>query len=152
MVVVYASFGVYPLFLPLAIKAFGGPGGYLSLAIIAFDTFQSIVPKYYYRLGKWNLRSLASLFKEVTVFKGKRCLPFAKCKQNCCSVEFGHETPPNSHLNITMDFGGFFPLVSFFQGKSPPKIHQTNPPRNVPGNLFGNIPIGFLQQPFLEKL
>ena len=63
------AFGVFPLFLPLAIAAFGGPEGYLSLAIIAFGAFQFIVPKYDYRLGKWNLRSLDSLFKEVTVFK-----------------------------------------------------------------------------------
>ena len=60
----------FPLFLLLAIAAFEGPEGYFSLAIIAFGAFQFIVPKCYYRLGKWNLRSLASLFKEVTVFKG----------------------------------------------------------------------------------
>ena len=36
--------GVFPLFLPLAIAAFGGPEGYLSLAIIAFGAFQLIVP------------------------------------------------------------------------------------------------------------
>ena len=36
-----------PLFLPLAITAFGGPEGYFSLAIIAFGAFQFIVPKYY---------------------------------------------------------------------------------------------------------
>ena len=51
------------------ITAFGGPEGYLSLPIIAFEAYQFIVPKYYYRLGKWNLRSRASLFKGVTVFK-----------------------------------------------------------------------------------
>ena len=30
-----STFGVFPLFLPLAIAAFGGPEGYFSLAIIA---------------------------------------------------------------------------------------------------------------------
>ena len=44
------AFGVFPLFLPLAITAFGGPEGYF--AIIAFGAFEFIVPKYYYRLGK----------------------------------------------------------------------------------------------------
>ena len=59
------AFGVCPLFLPLAITAFGGPGGYFSLAIIAFGAFESIVPKYDYRLGKMDKRSLDSLFKEL---------------------------------------------------------------------------------------
>ena len=40
------------LFLPLAITAFGGLEGCLSLAIIAFGAFESVVPKYYCRLGK----------------------------------------------------------------------------------------------------
>ena len=40
------AFGVCPLFLPLAITAFGGPEGYFSLAIIAFGAFEFIVPKY----------------------------------------------------------------------------------------------------------
>ena len=34
------SIGVFPLFLPLAITAFGGPEVYFSLAIIAFGAFQ----------------------------------------------------------------------------------------------------------------
>ena len=63
------AFGVFPLFLPLAITAFGGPESYSNLAIIAFGEFELIVPKYYYRLGKMESRSLASLIKEVTVFK-----------------------------------------------------------------------------------
>ena len=41
----------FPLFFPLAIFAFGYPKCYFSLAIIAFGAFESIVPKYYYRLG-----------------------------------------------------------------------------------------------------
>ena len=60
---------VFPLFLPLAITAFGGPEGQFSLAIIAFGAFEFLVPKYYCRLGKMELKSLDSLFKEVTVFK-----------------------------------------------------------------------------------
>ena len=44
------AFGVFPLFLPLATAAFGGPEGYFSLAIMAFGVFGFIVPKYYYRL------------------------------------------------------------------------------------------------------
>ena len=48
-------------FLPLAIIAFGGPEGYFSLAIIAFGAFEFIVPKYCYRSGKMDKRSLDSL-------------------------------------------------------------------------------------------
>ena len=55
------AFGVYPLFLPLAITAFGGPEGCFTLAIIAFGALRFIVPKYYYRLGKMDKRSLDSL-------------------------------------------------------------------------------------------
>ena len=36
----------FPLCLPLAITAFGGPESYFSLAIIAFGSFEFIVPKY----------------------------------------------------------------------------------------------------------
>ena len=39
------AFGVFPLFLPLAITAFGGPESYCSLAIIAFGAFEFIVSK-----------------------------------------------------------------------------------------------------------
>ena len=38
-----------PLFLSLAITAFGGSEGYFILAIIAFGAFEFIVLKYYYR-------------------------------------------------------------------------------------------------------
>ena len=48
------AFGIFPLFLPLAITACGGREGYLGLAIIAFRAFEVIVPKYYYRSGKWT--------------------------------------------------------------------------------------------------
>ena len=37
----------------IAITAFGGTEGYFRLAIIAFGTFESGVPKSYYRLEKW---------------------------------------------------------------------------------------------------
>ena len=68
--------------------AFGGPDGYFSLAIIAFGPFQFIVPKYYYRLGKMeNLRSLASLFKEVAVFKV--CRKCNKPQENVKDGPFG---------------------------------------------------------------
>ena len=55
------AFGDFPLFLPLAITAFGGSGGFFSLAILAFRAFRFIVPKYYYRLGEMDKRSLDSL-------------------------------------------------------------------------------------------
>ena len=51
----------FPLFLALAITAFGGPEGYFSLAIIAFGALQFIVPKYYYRLGKMELKESSLL-------------------------------------------------------------------------------------------
>ena len=40
------AFGVFPLFLPLAITAFGGPEGSFSLAIRAFGALESTAPKY----------------------------------------------------------------------------------------------------------
>ena len=40
------AFGVIPLFLPLAITAFGVPKGYFSFAIIAFGAFGFIVPAF----------------------------------------------------------------------------------------------------------
>ena len=55
------AFGVFLLFLPLAITAFGGAEGYSSLAIIAFGACGFIVPKCYCRLGKMDKRSLGSL-------------------------------------------------------------------------------------------
>ena len=42
-------------------SSFEGPGQHFSLAIISFGTFEFIVPKCAYRLGKWKLRSLDSL-------------------------------------------------------------------------------------------
>ena len=72
------AFGVFPLFLPLVITAFGGSEGYCSLAIIAFGASQFIVPKYSYRLGKMETKESSLL----TVFKGsgshgidRECIP-----------------------------------------------------------------------------
>ena len=48
------AFGVFPLFLPLAITAFGDPEGYFSLAITAFG-------KYCYRLEKMELKESSLL-------------------------------------------------------------------------------------------
>ena len=53
------AFGVFPLFLPLVIAAFGGPEGYCSLAMIAFRAFRAFqftVPKYYHRFGKMDFK------------------------------------------------------------------------------------------------
>ena len=55
------AFGVFPLFLPVAIPAFGGPEGYFSLAIIASGAFQFIVPNYYCRLGKMEFEESSLL-------------------------------------------------------------------------------------------
>ena len=41
------AFGVFPLSLLLVITASGGPEGYFSLAMIAFEAFGFTVPKYY---------------------------------------------------------------------------------------------------------
>ena len=41
--------------------AFGGPEGYLSLAIIAFEAFGFIIPKYYYRFGKMEFKESSLL-------------------------------------------------------------------------------------------
>ena len=69
------AFGVFPLFLPLAITGFGGPEGHFGLAIIAFGAFQTEFSVHCLQIlvslrKKWNIGSLDSLFKEVTVFKG----------------------------------------------------------------------------------
>ena len=55
------AFGVFPLFLLLAITAFGGPEGYFSLAIIAFGAFQFLVPKYDCRLEKMEFKDSSLL-------------------------------------------------------------------------------------------
>ena len=54
-------FGVFPLFLLLAITVFGGPEGYASLAIIAFGALQFIVPECYYRIGKMEFKESSLL-------------------------------------------------------------------------------------------
>ena len=57
---------------------------------------------------------------------------------------------PNSDLNFAVDFLVDFFLL-FFQGKRPAKNPPKNPPQNSPRTLFGKIPLGFLQKPFLDK-
>ena len=51
----------FPSVFPLAITVFGGPGGYFSLAIIAFGAFQLIFPDFYYRLGKTEIKESSFL-------------------------------------------------------------------------------------------
>ena len=46
------AFGIFPLFLPLAITAFGGPERSFSLAIIALGALELIFSKYSCGLGK----------------------------------------------------------------------------------------------------
>ena len=61
----------------------------------------------------------------------------------------------NSDLDLAADcWVGFF--LCFFQGKRPPKKNPPKnppkkPPQNSPGNLFGKIPLAFLQKPSLDE-
>ena len=55
-----------------------------------------------------------------------------------CSVDFCRET--------LVDF-----FLLFFPRKKARKNPPKNPPQNSPGTLFGKIPLGFLQKPFLDK-
>ena len=76
------AFGVVPLFLPLAITAFGGPEGYFSLACIWSISVHC--PQILVSLRKMEFRSLAalaSLFNEVTVFKDLRF-----CSNSCAAT------------------------------------------------------------------
>ena len=57
---------------------------------------------------------------------------------------------PNSDLNFAVDFLVDFFLL-FFPRKKARKNPPKNPPQNSPGTLFGKIPLGFLQKPFLEN-
>ena len=57
---------------------------------------------------------------------------------------------PNSDLNFAVDFLVDFFLL-FFPRKKARKNPPKNPPQNSPGTLFGKIPLGFLQRPFLDK-
>ena len=58
---------------------------------------------------------------------------------------------PNSDLNFAVDFLVDFFLL-FFPRKKARKNPPKNPPQNSPGTLFGKIPLGFLQKPFLDIL
>ena len=66
-----------------------------------------------------------------------------------CSVDFGRETPKFRFEFCRGFFGGFFLL--FFPRKNARKNPPKNPPQNSPGTLFGKIPLGFLQKPFLDN-
>ena len=63
-------------------------------------------------------------------------------------MDFALETPKFRFEFCRGFFGGFFP--PFFQGKRPEKSTKKSP-ANSPRTLFGKIPLGFLQKPFLEK-
>ena len=57
---------------------------------------------------------------------------------------------PNSDLNFAVDFlVDFFLLL--FPRKKARKVPPKNPPQNSPRTLFGKIPLGFLQKPFLDS-
>ena len=55
---------------------------------------------------------------------------------------------PNSDLNFAVDLGVDFSSC-FFQGKGPTKSTKKIPPKNPRQNLFGKVPLGFLQKPSL---
>ena len=59
---------------------------------------------------------------------------------------------PNSDFEFCCGFWVDFLLIFFSKEKGPEKIHQKIPPQKSPGNLFGKIPLGFLQNPSLEKV
>ena len=69
------AFGVIPLFLPLAITAFGGPEGYFSLAIIAFRAFQFIFPKYYQGRKKYTPPAWKPSFFSFSGSEALWCIP-----------------------------------------------------------------------------
>ena len=56
---------------------------------------------------------------------------------------------PKSDLNFAVDLGVDF-FSCLFQGKRPEK-NPPKPPQNSLGTLFGKIPLGFLQKPFLDN-
>ena len=113
------AFGVVPLFLPLAITAFGGPEGYFSLAIIALGAFQFNVPKYYYRLGKME-------------FKGSSLLNLRRLRSSRTELVLRR----NYHQSFVQpDFraekkalpGGFSACFPVFQAEKGPKKICTKP-------------------------
>ena len=66
------------------------------------------------------------------------------------SVDFGRETPKFRFEFCRGFLGGFFPPV--FSKEKGPKNPPKNPPQNSQGTLFGKIPRGFLQKPFLDSI
>ena len=107
--------GVFPLFLPLAITACGGPERYFSLALIAFGAFEFIVPKYENRLG--NRSVFTRPFFLFAPFADPSSSPFlhlTPLRKMLCSVEQEDST----------DWKGVFqdgPLHKFQEGNSFPK-------------------------------
>ena len=75
-----------------------------------------------------------------------KCFWTPKSQGQILGVDFGCGTPNSDWILLWI-------LSScVFQGNRPPKIStHTTPPHNSPGNLFGRIPLGFLQKAFLEK-
>ena len=57
---------------------------------------------------------------------------------------------PNSDLKFAGEFFGRFFAPAFFQRKKAHKKPPKYPLQNSHGNLFGKIPLGFLQKPFLD--
>ena len=57
---------------------------------------------------------------------------------------------PNFPIFILLFIFGWISSSCSFQGKKARKIHK-NPLQNSPGNLFGKIPLAFLQKPSLDK-
>ena len=89
------ALGVFPLFLPLAIAAFGGREGYLNLAIKAFGAFEFIVPKCYDRLENMEIEESKLLIQggdgpQGKFMQKKVCAHFSfstkVCKQNVVFV------------------------------------------------------------------
>ena len=75
-------------------------------------------------------------------------------RDNCsrpdpCSVDFGPETPKFCFENCRGFWVDFFLL--FFPRKKARKNPPKNPRQNSPGNSVGKIPLGFLQNPFLDN-
>ena len=117
-----------PAFFFTAILGAEGPK---SMSKIIFDTLRSSLREpgrgLFCLLGQ--ARGIATMSCEIQEVKGRSL----QC---------------NSDWNFAVDFWVDFFLL-FFQGtaKNPPR----NPLDNSPGHLFGEIPLGFLQKPFLDK-
>ena len=104
---------------------------------MAFGAFQFIVPKYNYRLGKRNLRSPASLFREVTVFKAVKTNAWRHFGFRNVRPATGPEPPrPWNSSKKTLKI----PLTSTPYKEL--KKYLTNPKHNV-SSIFRRV-LGFL--------